>query len=117
MSDTFENGQKVVAETKPITEVKPEAGGEEAIAEELKFRPYREFFNISEGDLDGNQKLDYILRWANPKGKLEKEEVLEKLSRLNTTLGAENLGEQRINKIYRHIRILRTIITAAEGEI
>ena len=106
----FENGKQVeaapvaVTPEKPLTHTEPHTNAEE-IAAELATLPYREYF----GDMSGEDKgkLDYILDNLNPEAKLQPEEVMGKIRAISAKFG--ETGENRLDKVYRYLRLANTV--------
>ena len=106
----FENGKQVEAaapetipET-PLTHTEPHINADE-IAAELAVLPYREFF----GDMSTQDKgkLDYILDQLNPEAKLQPDEVMGKIRSISAKFG--DTGENRLDKVYRYLRLANTV--------
>jgi len=110
MSDTFIDGQKSIPKVNESVEM-PSTGISETVdtVKELKLRPYREILNVEADNPQENEKLEYILKWANPNSKGKPEEVLDKIRQLNLKVGEGNLGESKLDKIYKFVRIYKTI--------
>jgi hypothetical protein len=114
--DEFINGKKVeVVETpkefkSPVSDTSKET---REVAHELSMRPYREFFNIEGNGYD--QKLEEIIKWAKPNGKVSLDEALQKLSNLESKLGTPNLGEGKLDSLYRRVKILQSLGAIADG--
>jgi hypothetical protein len=106
----FENGKQVtdapverVPETS-LTHTEPHTDAAE-IAAELAVAPYREFF----GDMtqEDKGKLDYILDQINPESKLQPDEVMGKIRSISAKFG--DTGENRLDKVYRYLRLANTV--------
>lgn len=108
--DVFEQGKKIEEKVEATTETKvdsrtsPDQNVEE-VAHELAIRPLREMFGAS--PLDDN-KIMTIYQFLNPDGKAEKEEVLQKLRRLSSKFGEPNLGETKLDQVYKMVKIYQS---------
>ena len=117
----FENGKSVDAPAEAskaqaeLSHTEPHTDSEtQAIRQELAIAPYREFF----GDLstEDKPKLEYVLNHLNPEDKLEAEEVMAKIRSIDAKFGRGD-GENRLNKVYRYLRMFNTIHEHVLGEL
>lgn len=111
--DIFEDGKKVAEEAeKPDTTSKStDSEPNEEVVRELKMRPIREYFGTQSYNDD---KLEEIIKWANPKGKLSQEEVLEKIKHISSTVGEASLGETELEKVWKFIKIYKSFTSLVE---
>jgi len=112
MADTFEGGQRIETTKSTQENTEPKDGtfdgvDDASIIQEMRVRPYRAFFNI-EGGAD-DEKVDYILRYINPKNQLKKEEVLEKLHTISGRIGNDWTGPAKLTKVFNYIKIVRSL--------
>lgn len=107
MSTIYVDGKAVAP---PASTPSPQVSGEtpagdaDSILAELRIKPYQEYL----GDSDPKQ-LDYIIRTLNPDGKLEQEEVLQKIRDIDSKLGATPLGQTKLFKVYRYVKMVKGI--------
>lgn len=83
------------------------------VAHELSMRPFREIFNLSNSDND--VKLQEIITWAK-KGTKETDEAIMKIENLSYKLGSPNMGESKLEHLYRRVRILESLGAIADGD-
>ena len=112
--DIYNNGQKVVeAPEKPDTTPKStNSEPSEEVVHELKMRPYRDYFGTHE---ENDDKLEEIIKWANPKGKLDKSEILDKIKHISSTVGQASLGETELEKVWKFIKIYKSFTSMVEN--
>jgi hypothetical protein len=112
--DIFENGKKVVetpAKAEPI-ETTSTSNPNPEIVKELKMRPLREYFGTHEYNDD---KLEEIVKWANPDGKLSNEEIMGKIKHISSTVGQGQLGETELEKVWKFIKIFKSFTSMVEN--
>lgn len=110
MADIFIGGKN----QGPATEARPEARepdfatdvSQTDVAKELALKPYQLFFDgISP---EQGEKLTFLLRQLNPNHKLEAPEVIAKMRKIEARLGSPNLGESRLERVYRYVKLVST---------
>lgn len=111
--DTFSGGQRVTdspqdasqPESEKISEFSPLP--QEELQRELALRPYRQFLGATTTPTD-DDKLLYLVRSLNPNHKLQPDEVLAKMRRIDAQFGAPQPGEPRLERIYRYVKLVKT---------
>ena len=112
MSDTFSGGTRVTTPTTttPATAEQTSSGADTTdLVRELNVRHYRDYFGVTTPDADADVKVEYIVKKLNPDGKLETNDVLKVLRRLSDKLGEGTLGEGRLSKAYRYLRLVDNV--------
>lgn len=111
--DIFEDGKKVVEQPQEVdnTPNKNLSEPDEEVVRELKMRPIREYFGTQPYN---DEKIDEIIKWANPKGKLSNEEIMEKIKHLSSTVGQGSLGETELEKVWKFVKIYKSFISMVE---
>ena len=108
----FENGKH--QEVQP-TESKPEAPlthtepsiDDGIIAQEIALKPFKTLFGeLSE---DEKPKLDYIRRAIDADGKLESDEVIAKIRSLESRLGTLQMHDNRLDRVYRYLKMANSV--------
>lgn len=123
MADMFIGGKRVQPEASSRGAAenvaqKAQVGSDTAkISEELAIRPFREYFGISSIDSEANEKLLYVIKFLKEGKDLKYEDMLRKIRHLDMMIGGEGLGEKKIDKIYRFVRVLRNVRELLLGEI
>lgn len=115
--DTFINGQRVADTSTPnVPDTAKDATidtvPEEDIIMEMKLRPFRRFFGEDTELATADEQINFVLKTLNPTGKLTDEELTERLKRMDTRIGSGELGEGKLGKIYRYVKMLRSVESA-----
>lgn len=106
--DIYEGGQKVIpVSEKPDTSVKTTTSEPpEEVVHELKMRPYREYFGTQPYE---DEKLESVIKWANPKGTLSKDEVMAKIKHVDSFVGEGRLGETQLEKVWKFVTLIKSV--------
>lgn len=72
---------------------------------EVALIPLKHFFNIDSRDFSNDNKLEYLLKWANEKGLKTRGQLMLAVKQIERKLGAPNHDEGRVTRIYRYLQL------------
>lgn len=96
--------EEAVTKVIDSSEKGPELEGPGAL-DEIDFAPLRDFFEMERPDSQESERLGFITKWMKQHGYENKSDLIAKLGTLEREMGAPNLGESRLGRIYNWLKI------------
>lgn len=81
---------------------------DEAI-EEMTMLPLKHYFDIGPFDSGDEDKLAFLMDWGKENGFNTRGALFKELSNLEDKIGKDPMGERRVSKLFRYIKLNQTI--------